>query len=88
MDRWDHGVWGVASTCTMFATSPETLYLCVCWLVLLRRVFYLVFWFICLVVPGISSGQSQCLIYDSDAVTMMLGSILSGYILALDGLGI
>ena len=65
--RWIAGimvVWGVASTCTMFATSPETLYLLRMLVGIAEAGF---FGLSDLVVPGISSGQSQCLIYDSDA---------------------
>ena len=52
--RWIAGimvVWGIASTCTMFATSPETLYVA-CWWALPRLASCRAFW-------SISPGGSR-----------------------------
>ncbi|CAI1169362.1 4-hydroxyphenylacetate permease [Serratia grimesii] len=78
--------WGVASTLTMFATGPLSLYA-------LRMIvgvaeagffpgimLYLTYWF-----PAYYRARANALFMVAMPITMMLGSILSGYILALDG---
>ncbi|EGK30737.1 putative tartrate transporter domain protein [Shigella flexneri K-272] len=88
--RWIAGimvVWGIASTCTMFATSPETLYLLRMLVGIAEAGFlpgilvYLTWWF-----PAYHRARANALFMIAMPVTMMLGLILSGYILALDGL--
>lgn len=79
-------VWGVASTCTLFATSAGTLYA-------LRMIvgvaeagfvpgilLYLTWWF-----PSWYRARANALFMIAMPLTMMFGSMLSGYILALDG---
>ena len=88
--RWIAGimvVWGIASTCTMFATSPETLYVLRMLVGIAEAGFlpgilvYLTWWF-----PAYHRARANALFMIAMPVTMMLGSILSGYILAMDGL--
>ena len=88
--RWIAGimvVWGIASTCTMFATSPQTLYILRMLVGIAEAGFlpgilvYLTWWF-----PAYHRARANALFMIAMPVTMMLGSILSGYILALDGL--
>ena len=88
--RWIAGimvVWGIASTCTMFATSPHTLYILRMLVGIAEAGFlpgilvYLTWWF-----PAYHRARANALFMIAMPVTMMLGSILSGYILALDGL--
>jgi ACS family 4-hydroxyphenylacetate permease-like MFS transporter len=88
--RWIAGimvVWGIASTCTMFATSPQTLYVLRMLVGIAEAGFlpgilvYLTWWF-----PAYHRARANALFMIAMPVTMMLGSILSGYILALDGL--
>ncbi len=88
--RWIAGimvVWGIASTCTMFATSPHTLYILRMLVGIAEAGFlpgilvYLTRWF-----PAYHRARANALFMIAMPVTMMLGSILSGYILALDGL--
>ena len=88
--RWLAGimvVWGIASTCTLFATSPQTLYLLRMLVGIAEAGFlpgvlvYLTWWF-----PARHRARANALFMIAMPVTMMLGSLLSGYILALDGL--
>ncbi|MFJ3293619.1 4-hydroxyphenylacetate permease [Enterobacter asburiae] len=88
--RWIAGimvVWGIASTCTMFATSPHTLYVLRMLVGIAEAGFlpgilvYLTWWF-----PAYHRARANALFMIAMPVTMMLGSILSGYILAMDGL--
>lgn len=87
LDRRDHGGLGIASTCTMFATSPHTLYILRMLVGIAEAGFlpgilvYLTRWF-----PAYHRARANALFMIAMPVTMMLGSILSGYILALDGL--
>lgn len=78
--------WGVCSTCTMFAQGALSLYV----LRVLVGVFeagflpailvYLTYWF-----PAYFRARANALFMISLPVTMVLGSIISGYILELDG---
>lgn len=88
--RWIAGimvVWGIASTCTLFATSPQTLYLLRMLVGIAEAGFlpgvlvYLTWWF-----PAWHRARANALFMIAMPVTMMFGSLLSGYILALDGL--
>ncbi len=87
--RWIAGimvVWGIASTCTLFATSPHTLYLLRMLVGIAEAGFlpgilvYLTWWF-----PAYYRARANALFMIAMPVTMMIGSLLSGYILALDG---
>ncbi|EMO0472078.1 4-hydroxyphenylacetate permease [Pluralibacter gergoviae] len=88
--RWIAGimvVWGIASTCTLFSTSPQTLYLLRMLVGIAEAGFlpgvlvYLTWWF-----PAWHRARANALFMIAMPVTMMFGSLLSGYILALDGL--
>lgn len=88
--RWIAGimvVWGIASTCTLFATSPHTLYLLRMLVGVAEAGFlpgilvYLTWWF-----PAYYRARANALFMIAMPVTMMVGSLLSGYILALDGM--
>ncbi|STV84687.1 4-hydroxyphenylacetate permease [Klebsiella pneumoniae] len=74
-------------TSTMFATSPHTLYILRMLVGIAEAGFlpgilvYLTWWF-----PAYHRARANALFMIAMPVTMMLGSILSGYILALDGL--
>ncbi|WP_058910468.1 4-hydroxyphenylacetate permease [Entomohabitans teleogrylli] len=80
-------VWGIASTCTMFATDATTLYLLRMLVGIAEAGFlpgilvYLTWWF-----PAYHRARANALFMIAMPVTMMLGSILSGYILEMDGL--
>jgi ACS family 4-hydroxyphenylacetate permease-like MFS transporter len=71
----------------MFATSPHTLYILRMLVGIAEAGFlpgilvYLTWWF-----PAYHRARANALFMIAMPVTMMLGSILSGYILALDGL--
>ncbi|WP_315709923.1 4-hydroxyphenylacetate permease [Brenneria uluponensis] len=79
-------LWGIASTCTMFASSPHTLYALRMLVGITEAGFlpgilvYLTWWF-----PAYYRARANALFMIAMPVTMMVGSILSGYILALDG---
>lgn len=88
--RWIAGimvVWGIASTCTMFATSPETLYVLRMLVGIAEAGFlpgilvYLTWWF-----PAYHRARANALFMIAMPVTTALGSIVSGYILSMDGL--
>lgn len=78
--------WGLASTATMFATSPETLYLLRILVGVTEAGFlpgmllYLTFWF-----PPAYRARANALFMIAMPVTAALGSAVSGYILELDG---
>lgn len=78
--------WGLASTATMFATSPETLYLLRILVGITEAGFlpgmllYLTFWF-----PPAYRARANALFMIAMPVTAALGSAVSGYILELDG---
>jgi len=78
--------WGLASTATMFATSPDTLYLLRVLVGITEAGFlpgmllYLTLWF-----PAAYRARANALFMIAMPVTAAAGSALSGYILALDG---
>jgi len=78
--------WGLASTATMFATSPHTLYVLRVLVGITEAGFlpgmllYLTYWF-----PGAYRARANALFMIAMPVTAAVGSALSGYILALDG---
>ncbi|RJG14991.1 MFS transporter [Massilia cavernae] len=78
--------WGLASTATMFATSPETLYILRILVGITEAGFlpgmllYLTFWF-----PPAYRARANALFMIAMPVTAALGSAVSGYILELDG---
>jgi len=78
--------WGLASTATMFATSPQTLYVLRILVGITEAGFlpgmllYLTYWF-----PGAYRARANALFMIAMPVTAAIGSALSGYILALDG---
>ena len=87
--RWIGSImiaWGLASTATMFATSPETLYLLRVLVGITEAGFlpgmllYLTLWF-----PPAYRARANALFMIAMPVTAALGSAVSGYILALDG---
>jgi ACS family 4-hydroxyphenylacetate permease-like MFS transporter len=79
-------LWGIASTCTMFATGPGSLYILRMIVGITEAGFlpgillYLTWWF-----PAWYRARANALFMIAMPVTMMLGSAVSGYILALDG---
>lgn len=79
--------WGIASTCTLFATGPTSLYVLRMIVGITEAGFlpgilvYLTHWF-----PAVYRARANALFMIAMPVTMMLGSLVSGYILALDGL--
>ncbi|QCR38305.1 4-hydroxyphenylacetate permease [Nissabacter sp. SGAir0207] len=88
--RWIASImvlWGIASTCTLFATSPQTLYALRMLVGIAEAGFlpgvllYLTWWF-----PAHYRARANALFMIAMPVTMMVGSLLSGYILAMDGL--
>lgn len=88
--RWIAGImvlWGILSTCTLFATDATSLYLLRMLVGIAEAGFlpgilvYLTWWF-----PAQYRARANALFMIAMPVTMMLGSLLSGYILALDGL--
>ncbi|WP_017349084.1 4-hydroxyphenylacetate permease [Pantoea sp. A4] len=88
--RWIASImvlWGIASTCTLFATDAHTLYLLRMLVGIAEAGFlpgilvYLTWWF-----PAYYRARANALFMIAMPVTMMIGSLLSGYILALDGL--
>ncbi|MFC3110212.1 MFS transporter [Undibacterium arcticum] len=78
--------WGLASTATMFATSPNTLYVLRVLVGITEAGFlpgmllYLTLWF-----PPAYRARANALFMIAMPVTAAVGSALSGYILALDG---
>ena len=87
--RWIAGImvlWGIASTCTLFATGPTSLYILRMIVGITEAGFlpgillYLTYWF-----PARYRARANALFMIAMPVTMMLGSLVSGYLLALDG---
>lgn len=80
-------LWGIASTCTLFATGPGTLYLLRILVGIAEAGFlpgvllYMTWWF-----PVRYRARANGLFMIAMPVTTLLGSVLSGYLLALDGL--
>ena len=78
--------WGLASTATMFASSPGTLYLLRVLVGVTEAGFlpgillYMTYWF-----PSAYRARANALFMIAMPVTAAVGSALSGYILALDG---
>lgn len=79
-------LWGIASTATMFATGPTSLYVLRILVGITEASFlpgillYLTFWF-----PAYFRARANALFMVAMPVTTALGSIVSGYILSLDG---
>ncbi|WP_434587257.1 4-hydroxyphenylacetate permease [Klebsiella sp. R390] len=79
-------IWGIASTATMFATGPNSLYVLRMLVGIAEAGFlpglllYLTFWF-----PAQYRARANALFMIAMPVTMALGSLASGYILNLDG---
>lgn len=87
--RWIGAImiaWSLASTATMFATSPNTLYLLRMLVGVTEAGFlpgmllYMTLWF-----PPAYRARANALFMIAMPVTAAVGSALSGYILALDG---
>lgn len=80
-------LWGIASTATMFATGPKSLYVLRMLVGITEAGFlpgillYLTYWF-----PAFFRARANALFMIAMPVTTALGSIVSGYILSLDGL--
>jgi ACS family 4-hydroxyphenylacetate permease-like MFS transporter len=78
--------WGLASTATMFASSPNTLYLLRVLVGVTEAGFlpgvllYMTYWF-----PSAYRARANAMFMIAMPVTAAVGSALSGYILALDG---
>ncbi|CAI0970665.1 4-hydroxyphenylacetate permease [Serratia ficaria] len=79
-------LWSIASTCTLFATGPTSLYLLRMIVGITEAGFlpgilvYLTYWF-----PAFYRARANALFMIAMPVTMAIGSLVSGYILALDG---
>ncbi|MEX5714747.1 MFS transporter [Serratia ureilytica] len=79
-------LWGIASTCTMFATGPTSLYVLRMIVGITEAGFlpgilvYLTYWF-----PAFYRARANALFMIAMPVTMAISSLVSGYILALDG---
>lgn len=79
-------LWGIASTCTLFATGPTSLYVLRMIVGITEAGFlpgilvYLTYWF-----PAFYRARANALFMIAMPVTMAIGSLVSGYILALDG---
>lgn len=80
-------LWGIASTATLFAVGPNSLYVLRMIVGITEAGFlpgilvYLTYWF-----PAHFRARANALFMVAMPVTMALGSLVSGYILALDGL--
>jgi ACS family 4-hydroxyphenylacetate permease-like MFS transporter len=80
-------VWGIASTATMFASGPGSLYVLRMLVGIAEAGFlpglllYLTYWF-----PSQYRARANALFMIAMPVTMALGSLASGYILNMDGL--
>lgn len=80
-------IWGIASTATMFATGPNSLYVLRMLVGIAEAGFlpglllYLTYWF-----PAHYRARANALFMIAMPVTMALGSLASGYILNMDGL--
>lgn len=79
-------LWGIASTATMFATGPTSLYVLRVIVGITEAGFlpgillYLTYWF-----PAFYRARANALFMVAMPVTMAFGSLASGYILSLDG---
>lgn len=79
--------WGLASTATMFATSPQSLYVLRILVGVTEAGFlpgmllYLTYWF-----PAAYRARANALFMIAMPVTAAVGSALSGYILGMDGM--
>ncbi|MGW1444590.1 4-hydroxyphenylacetate permease [Serratia rhizosphaerae] len=79
-------LWGIASTCTLFATGPTSLYVLRMIVGITEAGFlpgilvYLTYWF-----PAYYRARANALFMIAMPVTMAIGSLVSGYILELDG---
>lgn len=87
--RWIGAImiaWGLASSATMFATNPSTLYLLRVLVGITEAGFlpgmllYLTLWF-----PAAYRARANAMFMIAMPVTAAIGSALSGYILGLDG---
>lgn len=87
--RWIASImvlWGIATTCTLFAQDAYSLYLLRMLVGIAEAGFlpgilvYLTWWF-----PAYYRARANALFMIAMPVTMMFGSLVSGYILALDG---
>ncbi|MFV0548492.1 4-hydroxyphenylacetate permease [Limnobaculum xujianqingii] len=80
-------LWGLASTATMFATGPTSLYILRMLVGITEAGFlpgilvYLTYWF-----PAFFRARANALFMIAMPVTMAFGSLASGYILSLDGM--
>ena len=80
-------LWGLASTATMFATGPHSLYVLRMIVGITEAGFlpgilvYLTYWF-----PAYFRARANALFMIAMPVTTALGSLVSGYILSLDGI--
>lgn len=78
--------WGIASTCTMFAQGAISLYILRGLVGIFEAGFlpailvYLTYWF-----PAYYRARANALFMIALPMTMVLGSIISGYILEMDG---
>ncbi|MDE1480896.1 4-hydroxyphenylacetate permease [Xenorhabdus bovienii] len=80
-------LWGIASTATMFATGPTSLYILRMLVGIAEAGFlpgilvYLTYWF-----PAYYRARANALFMIAMPVTMAFGSLASGYILEMDGI--
>ncbi|ENU1226828.1 4-hydroxyphenylacetate permease [Providencia rettgeri] len=80
-------LWGIASTATMFATGPTSLYVLRMLVGVAEAGFlpgilvYLTYWF-----PAYFRARANALFMIAMPVTMAFGSLASGYILGMDGI--
>ncbi|WP_340613486.1 4-hydroxyphenylacetate permease [Xenorhabdus thailandensis] len=80
-------LWGIASTATMFATGSTSLYILRMLVGIAEAGFlpgilvYLTYWF-----PAYYRARANALFMIAMPVTMAFGSLISGYILAMDGI--
>ena len=80
-------LWGIASTATMFAVGPKSLYVLRMLVGITEAGFlpgillYLTYWF-----PAFFRARANALFMIAMPVTTALGSIVSGYILSMDGM--
>ncbi|MBK5144481.1 4-hydroxyphenylacetate permease [Budviciaceae bacterium BWR-B9] len=80
-------LWGLASTATMFATGPTSLYILRMLVGITEAGFlpgilvYLTYWF-----PAFFRARANALFMIAMPVTMAFGSLASGYILSMDGI--
>ncbi|WP_340616848.1 4-hydroxyphenylacetate permease [Xenorhabdus entomophaga] len=80
-------LWGIASTATMFATGPTSLYILRMLVGVAEAGFlpgilvYLTYWF-----PAYYRARANALFMIAMPVTMAFGSLISGYILEMDGI--